>query len=779
MDYDFRSLSDYDFEQLVCDLLSVQLGQRVESFRRGRDLGIDLRYTTAGGGKTVVQCKHYAKTPFSGLCAAMEKEYEKIQRLSPERYILVTSRFLTPMEKDRLLEILAPFCRSAEDILGGDELNSLLRQYPAVEQAHYKLWLTSSAVLEKILHSGIYQQSVVMGEEIQRKLQLYVQSKKAYDKAREMLKEYNCCIISGIPGIGKTTLAEILSIYYLDQDYQIIKVRSDIQEALQAYHPDRKQAFIYDDFLGSTGLEMKENKNEGKDLLAFLDFISRQKGKKVILTTREYILNQARQSSEEFARENFDYKKCVISLEDYTREDRARILYNHLFFYGVDRRDVQDLLAENRVIELIDHPNYSPRLIETVIKLWHTAEGDSFYQFFANILDRPSKLWEHAFCRKISPAARDLLLLLCPVRDTISVPELKIRYEVYHREKCRLQNRPLNVTDLNDALRETEGTFIWIDREDVSYHNPSVRDFIHGYIRENEIEFKILCESAVDLEFCILLAYLDQDLCRGIPEEFAAALWRTASKDDQFRLAEQISDLERANMHLRMEEVRQVIQRMLELFSEKLEKACEVMSEDNWDKGVSPHSLREILEELSVSECGPELAGRLFDTFFRYSLAWFEYSCIYLLDDFRVFPALHSRYPFFVARDRFQSVYEAMEDYRNEVAWNVIGDMDYEGECEAYQEELEELEDLFGVDLSDLMSEAEERIFELREAEESGEDHDWADSFALAKKLNDREILNMFQGLLDQKSPASGGETAVQLAAPEREGPVDTGRGAQ
>ncbi len=279
MEYDFKSLSDYDFEQMVCDLLSVRLGQQVEAFRQGRDQGVDLRYTTAGGGKAVVQCKHYAKTSLSGLCAAMKREYEKIEKLAPERYLLVTSQFLTPAEKDRLLGVLAPFCRSTEDILGGNELNSLLRRYPQVERAHYKLWLTSSAVLEKLLHSEIYRQSAMMREEIQNKLQLYVQSKTAYDKAHEMLKKYSCCIISGIPGIGKTTLAEILTIYYLDQGYDIIKVRSDIQEASKAYRQGQKQVFIYDDFLGSTALELKENKNEGKELLTFLELISKKKGK--------------------------------------------------------------------------------------------------------------------------------------------------------------------------------------------------------------------------------------------------------------------------------------------------------------------------------------------------------------------------------------------------------------------------------------------------------------------------------------------------------------------
>ena len=49
MEYDFKALSDYDFELLVCDLLSAWLGRRVENFRRGRDQGIDLRCAVEEG----------------------------------------------------------------------------------------------------------------------------------------------------------------------------------------------------------------------------------------------------------------------------------------------------------------------------------------------------------------------------------------------------------------------------------------------------------------------------------------------------------------------------------------------------------------------------------------------------------------------------------------------------------------------------------------------------------------------------------------------------------
>jgi hypothetical protein len=42
MPYDFTTLSPDDFEHLVADLLSRSWGARLESFKPGKDSGIDL-----------------------------------------------------------------------------------------------------------------------------------------------------------------------------------------------------------------------------------------------------------------------------------------------------------------------------------------------------------------------------------------------------------------------------------------------------------------------------------------------------------------------------------------------------------------------------------------------------------------------------------------------------------------------------------------------------------------------------------------------------------------
>ena len=89
--YDFKSLSSYDFECLVRDLLQEELKITLESFKYGRDNGIHLRYSLTEDETMIVQCKHYAVTGCSGLISNLKQEIEKVKKLNPKKYIIVTS----------------------------------------------------------------------------------------------------------------------------------------------------------------------------------------------------------------------------------------------------------------------------------------------------------------------------------------------------------------------------------------------------------------------------------------------------------------------------------------------------------------------------------------------------------------------------------------------------------------------------------------------------------------------------------------------------------------
>jgi hypothetical protein len=240
-EYDFRTFSSYDLELLVQDLLQQLFSVRIEGFKQGKDGGIDLRYAATAGQGFIVQCKHYASSGFAKLRSHIaDSELPKIRSLAPSRYILATSVPLSPANKYDLLRILGPFCQGTSDILGKEDLNNLLGVHPEIERKHYKLWLSSTTVLDRLLHSQVYNQTEIALEQIHEKLCRYVQN-ESYNEALTILDQLHYCIICGIPGIGKTMLADALLVSLIGQGYEAIRIVGAVDEALSLYKKGKPQ----------------------------------------------------------------------------------------------------------------------------------------------------------------------------------------------------------------------------------------------------------------------------------------------------------------------------------------------------------------------------------------------------------------------------------------------------------------------------------------------------------------------------------------------------------
>jgi hypothetical protein len=480
--YDFQGLSDADFEELVGDLLGAALGVRFQIFTAGRDGGIDLLLGIRAAKGVVVQCKHFWRSGFSKLKAEFAKKVlPKVRKLDPKRYIVATSVGLTPTNKQELLQILEPHCLGLDDIYGRDDLNLLLRNHPDVETAHHKLWLTSTAVLQRVLHQGNAVWNALTKAEIERKMSLYVQT-KAYGVALEFLKVHNYCVISGIPGIGKTTLAQVLLARLLEDGFELIAVRDDIGAALQGLDLSKRQVVYYDDFLGQSSLGERLRKNEDRTIVRLLQEAKASKNLKVILTTREYILNDARRVYEPLSGFELEIAKCIVAIEDYTRGHRARILYNHVYFSDLASEYAAALVKDHAYREIIDHKNYNPRIVE-----WMTSPGGrppvrKFASEFVKTLDNPLRVWEHAFNNQIGHDAQAILLCLASVTGTIGIDELRTAWRaLVDPSQNPIVTRPIR-DRFQSALKLIDGSFVrserYHDLTGVSFHNPSIRDYV-------------------------------------------------------------------------------------------------------------------------------------------------------------------------------------------------------------------------------------------------------------------------------------------------------------
>jgi hypothetical protein len=473
-DYDFRALSSIDFEHLARDVLNAQLGLRLQGYSAGRDQGIDLRQVSGDGKVTVVQCKHYLDSSWSTFMRAVRREGSRGQELHADRYIFVTSRDLSALGQDQIVDALRPLDVAHEDVWGRNQLNEGLEHQPTVERAHIKLWLTSAGVLDTLINSGRWQRGEATLDDVRERAKLWVHT-PAYDEALNVLQREGVCIVYGPPGTGKTFLAEMVLLAAVAEGWSAVHVSGDIEEAWDALLPGQtNQIFYYNDFLGEGQLQVA-SKNEPTELARFVARIRRLRAhKRFVMTTREQILVQGANEYDALRDLFGDAQQFSVRLDRYPARVRAEILFNHLYFSGILEEDRELIAVDNRIISIIDHAAYNPRLIEAALRSAPPRSADEKLEAISYALDHPDRLWDTSF-RKLERLAQQILLTMA------SLPA---------RPWPLRMIRELAVTDDRlawwSALRTLESSWLIVmgqpsDRY-LTLANPSCREYLLGVL---------------------------------------------------------------------------------------------------------------------------------------------------------------------------------------------------------------------------------------------------------------------------------------------------------
>ncbi|MCW3848076.1 restriction endonuclease [Sphingomonas sp. LB-2] len=500
-DYNLNKLSHADFEELIHDLLEAEWGMPLESFKTGRDGGVDLRHIDAGS-RTVVQCKHFEGSSFSSLLSKLKShELAKVQALAPTRYILVTSVGLTPGNKDSIVEAMQPFILTPNDVIGASEVEDLLRNHSDVVKSHYKLWLTSTAVMERVLHAAEHARTEIHIEKIIRKLPLFVRN-DAFPRALKALEDHRQVILSGPPGIGKSTLADILLYAHLEDGFLPAIITGDLAEGHVLACAGKRMLFYYDDFLGETYLGDRPEylgRKEDKALVDFIDYVQQSEGSRFILTSREHILADALQRSERLRQSGFADHRCVIELSDYTKAQRARILYNHLYFSGLPEPYKEEMLKEDFFLTIIEHEHFNPRVIEwlSTLRRLQAVPPEAYRDYVTRLLENPEEIWRHAFEQEISRAARGVLILVYSLGYFVGLDDLQPAWAAYERHCAAKYNYSTAPNSYRDALKELDGSFLRYSEGRVLFLNPSVRDFMATVIAHSPEIISDLFSTAV------------------------------------------------------------------------------------------------------------------------------------------------------------------------------------------------------------------------------------------------------------------------------------------
>ena len=501
MHYSLEVLNDKEFEELSKDLMESELGISLQIFKSGRDKGIDLRYANTQENQIIIQAKRYIKSTFANLKAELAKEKIKIDRLlnKPERYILTTSLPLNVDQSDQLVQIMSPYFKNSQDVYGAERIMGLITKYPLIESKYYKLWITSSTILQKMLHNATYGRSEFIKEQILKKVSLYVPTVN-FNVAVDKLNENQFLIISGEPGIGKTTISYLLICDLMANGYQLIHVDDKLKEAedLLSPSPEVKQVVFFDDFFGANLSELLHPRNPESKVVGFIERIMASPNKFLVMTTRTTILNQALHRFDKFNRSKLvDLSKYELHIAAYSKLDRAKILYNHLFHSDMSTEQYDIFFQSRNYLKIIDHKNYFPRLVEfiTSANQLRQIQVSETEKFIFDCLDNPTEVWQFAYDQQLNEEEQFLLMTQFSLGGyNVLDDQLAKAFEGRYNYEIQNNGFTLKTDAYAIALKKLMDGFIKSERNAktnellFSFLNPSIGDFILNYLRGRPAE---------------------------------------------------------------------------------------------------------------------------------------------------------------------------------------------------------------------------------------------------------------------------------------------------
>jgi hypothetical protein len=538
----FSTLSPDDFEELVADLLGAERGCRYEVFAAGPDGGIDLRRRTELGQLEIVQIKRYERSSFSTLRAAAMQERQKMDVLGPDLYRFVTSYDLTVGQKGKLAADLAPHIRDpSSEILGCKDLERLLTAHGEVERRHPRLWLSSGTQLMEMVHADVRDRSRALLADIESALPTYVRP-RSFATARERLHENRVLILTGDPGVGKTTLAQMLVADALWADYdEPVAISRHPDEARRVFDPERRQVLLYDDFLGRFALE-RLDKNQDRELAGLMRMVTRAPHTLLILTTRDYIFSNASQVHEGLRHEDVGRHRFLLDAGQYGLVERSRIFLNHVHrSRSLPAAAGAELLAEDAYLRVLEHSNYNPRRIAYLTGMAGPAlrldEGESYVELAVAMLDDAASLWKQTFRHELTEEERALLLALASAGCEQRVEELR---RLYAGVASQL-DASADAGAFEDALCSLDGSMVrtYEDFEQnggemllVAFSDPSVEEYVTDSVREHPGHIAALCRSAVAFEQLEwLVDHCDSREIEKVADDLAGAIRRTCRAD--------------------------------------------------------------------------------------------------------------------------------------------------------------------------------------------------------------------------------------------------------
>lgn len=513
----YANLNDVEFEYLCQDIMSKKLGVELRRFAQGRDGGIDL--TDVVTKNIVVQVKHYSKTDINGLINSLKKEVQKVQKLKPKQYYICCSKELTQVNINAIYELFKNYMDSEKNIITLLEIEDFLvdSKNTDILRKHYKLWISSTNIFNDIFSNDIHIDSSILLDETEKQVKYFVQT-KAYDEALKCLEKNRTLFLVGDPGVGKTVTSKMLVLHFVALGYRIRYTTdvTDINNMKKSITSDRdvKEIILLDDCLGQAYFNMRESQEN--ELLQLIKYVNYSEQKVLILNSRVTIFEEAKNRTPKFVDsfQNNEFKVHIINMQQVSNLEKAKILYNHLFFNKISNEYFEVIKKDKLYNRIIEHSNYNPRVIEFITSPNQTndIEASSYSQFIINCLNNPREIWANEYDRRLSYEDRILLLTLYSLTETTENYDY---VETIYNEKIKnIPNIDKTLNNFELSLGRLQSSFVKIidekESKKLSVINPSINDFLNGKFKEGKSEQGEIIKESKSIHQLIRLLPTDE-----------------------------------------------------------------------------------------------------------------------------------------------------------------------------------------------------------------------------------------------------------------------------
>ena len=343
--YDLHNLGWNSFQRLCLTIVREILGQTVESFLDsndgGRDGAFSGKWNPTGqeslSGTCVIQCKFTSMVNYALKPSDLSDELTKVRRLVKQSrcdsYILMTNAGLSGSSAEKIEAAFRDAGAEHVVLFGSTWIGQQICENKSLRMLVPRVYGLGD--LSQILDERAYAQARSILESLREDLAKVVVT-DAYSKAAAALDNHGFVLLIGEPAAGKTTIASMLAMAAADQWNASVLKLYDPGKVVERWNPDEQSQFFWlDDAFGVTQYEASLVHGWNHILPQIRTMLS--KGAKIVMTSRDYIYNRARNDLKEGAFPLLSESQVVIDVHDLSGDEKQQILYNHLKLGKQDR----------------------------------------------------------------------------------------------------------------------------------------------------------------------------------------------------------------------------------------------------------------------------------------------------------------------------------------------------------------------------------------------------------------------------------------------------------